>query len=90
MAKYRIQKTVRLDDLLGRKEDGLYVKYSIQKKVLWWWEDLKNMHFEKYNIFNTAKAAEDALRKHLAIEDELATDGIIVKTLAFPETANEE
>lgn len=81
MTKYRIRKEVRVDDLLGRKDDGLYVKYHIQKKVCWWWEDLKNIKWEKFNIFDTEAAAVDALYKHVAIEDELATNGKIVKTL---------
>lgn len=81
--KYRIRKKVSIDKLLGRKEDGLFIRYYIDKKVLFGWEEMKS--FTGFNhewyMFKTITEAKSVLKKHIELERALSENNKIVEVI---------
>ena len=81
--KYRIRKEVRINKLLGRKEDGLFIKYYIDEKVLFGWEVMKlflGFNHEWY-MFNSITEAKSVLKKHIELERALNENNKIVEVI---------
>ena len=81
--KYRILKNVRIDKLIGRKEDGLSIIYFIDKKTLFGWVLMtKFLGYDKeWFIFNTISEAKNVLKKHMELERELNENNKIVEVI---------
>ena len=81
--KYRIRKEVRINKLLGRKEDGLFIKYYIDEKVLFGWEVMKSfLGFDhEWYMFNSITEAKSVLKKHIELERALNENNKIVEVI---------
>ena len=81
--KYRIRKNVYIDKFIGRKEDGLVIRYSIEKKFLIGWITMTNfLGCDKdWYRFTTISEAKNVLKKHIELERELNEDGKIVEVI---------
>ena len=81
--KYRIRKEVRINKLLGRKEDGLFIKYYIDEKVLFGWEVMKSFlgFNHEWYMFNSITEAKSVLKKHIKPERALNENNKIVEVI---------
>ena len=81
--KYRIRKEVRINKLLGRKEDGLFIKYYIDEKVLFGWEVMKSFlgFNHEWYMFNSITEAKSVLKKHIELERALNENNKIVEVI---------
>ena len=81
--KYRIRKEVRINKLLGRKEDSLFIKYYIDEKVLFGWEVMKSFlgFNHEWYMFNSITEAKSVLKKHIELERALNENNKIVEVI---------
>ena len=81
--KYRIRKEVTIDKLIGRKEDGLCIRYYIDEKVLFGWEEMKSfLGFDhEWYMFKTIAEAKSVLQKHIELERALSENNKIVEVI---------
>ena len=81
--KYRIRKRAWIDKLIGRKEDGLCIRYCIDEKVLFGWEVMKSFlgFNHKWYMFNTITEAKSVLKKHIELERELRENDKVVEVI---------
>ena len=81
--KYRIRKEVAINKLLGRKEDGLFIRYYIDEKVLFGLEEMKSfLGFDhEWYMFKTITEAKSVLKKHIELERALSENNKIVEVI---------
>ena len=81
--KYRIRKEVCINKLLGRKEDGLFIKYYIDETVLFGWEVMKSfLGFDhEWYMFNSITEEKSVLKKHIELERALNENNKIVEVI---------
>ena len=79
--KYRIRKEVRINKLLGRRDDGLYIQYFIDEKVLFGWEVMKRFlgYEREWWGFSTISEAKSVLKKHIELERALNENNKIIE-----------
>lgn len=82
--KYRIRKEVRINKLLGRKDDGLYIQYFIDEKFfIFGWEVMKQFlgYEREWWGFNTISEAKSVLKKHIELERALNENNKTVEVI---------
>lgn len=81
--KYRIRKEVGINKLLGRRDDGLYIQYFIDEKVLFGWEVMKRFlgYEREWWGFSTISEAKSVLKKHIELERALNENNKIVEVI---------
>lgn len=81
--KYRIRKEVGINKLLGRRDDGLYIQYFIDEKVLFGWEVMKQFlgYEREWWGFSTISEAKSVLKKHIELERALNENNKIVEVI---------
>ena len=81
--KYRIRKKVAINKLLGRKEDGLFIRYYIDEKSLFGWEEMKSFlgFNHEWYMFDSIAEAKSVLKKHIELERALNENNKIVEVI---------